>query len=94
LEGTLNEIIRNNLAGDAIHVALAEDPRIKPVESQQYKDAPDPHCWFSIPYVKVYTDRAMQALIQTDQIDLSLGSPEVDPHGKKIPRKEEKKKRS
>lgn len=26
-----------------------------------------------------------------DQIDLSLGSPEVDPHGKKIPRKEEKK---
>ena len=66
LEGTLDEIIRNNLAGDAIHVALAEDPRIKPVESQQYKGAPDPHCWFSIPYVKVYTDRAMQALIQAD----------------------------
>lgn len=30
----------------------------------------------------------------TDQIDLSLGFPEVDPHGKKIPRKEEKEGRS
>ena len=29
-----------------------------------------------------------------DQIDLALGSPEVDPHGKKIPRKEEKKKQT
>ena len=28
-----------------------------------------------------------------DQIDLALGSPEVDPHGRKIPRKEEKKER-
>ena len=66
LEGTLDDIIRNNLASDAIHLALAEDSRIEPIESQQYKGAPDPHCWFSIPFVKVYTDRAMQALIQAD----------------------------
>jgi len=66
LEGTLDDIIRNNLAADGIHVALAEDSRIEPIESRQYKGAPDPHCWFSIPFVKVYTDRAMQALIQAD----------------------------
>ena len=66
LEGTLDDIIRNNLAVGAIHAALAEDSRLEPIESLQYKGAPDPHCWFSIPYVKIYTDRAMQALIQAD----------------------------
>ena len=66
LEGTLDDIIANNLAADAIHAALAEDPRIEPIESQQYRGAPDPHCWLSIPLVKIYTDRAMQALIQAD----------------------------
>ena len=66
LEGTLQEIIRNNLAQGAIHLALAEDPRIKPIESQQYKGAPDPHCWFNLKYFKIYTERAMTALIQCD----------------------------
>jgi manganese/zinc/iron transport system substrate-binding protein len=66
LEGTLEDIIRNNLAEGAVLQHLAEDEKIKAIESQQYQGAPDPHCWFSIPYYKVYVERALQALIQVD----------------------------
>jgi len=66
LEGTLEGIIRNNLAEGAPLVHLAEDERIRTIESQQYRGAPDPHCWFSIPYFKIYVERALQALVRID----------------------------
>ncbi|MFH1070458.1 MAG: zinc ABC transporter substrate-binding protein [Candidatus Glassbacteria bacterium] len=66
LEGTLHDIIHNNVAGGAVLCALGEDPRIKPIESQVFKGAPDPHCWFNILHVKVFVDRAMGALIEAD----------------------------
>ncbi|MBW7996265.1 MAG: manganese transporter [Candidatus Glassbacteria bacterium] len=66
LEGTLHDIVHNNLKDGAVFRELAEDERIEVIESQQYQGAPDPHCWFSIPYVKVYTENAAEALAEAD----------------------------
>lgn len=66
LEGTLAKIIDNNLTGKAIKVSLADDPRVKPLESQQYQGAPDPHCWFDIAFFKVYAERCRDAMIAID----------------------------
>ncbi len=66
LEGTLQGIVHNNLKEGAVLRALAEDERIRVIESVQYKGAPDPHCWFSIPYVKVYALNAAEALCKAD----------------------------
>jgi ABC-type Zn uptake system ZnuABC Zn-binding protein ZnuA len=77
LEGTLAKIIDNNLAPGAVQVAVAEDPRIKPLESEQYKGAPDPHCWFNIAYFRVYAEKCSSAMSQ------------VDPAGKEIYEKAE-----
>ncbi len=66
LEGTLQGIVRNNLREGAVFRELAEDERIEVIESVQYQGAPDPHCWFSIPYVKVYARNATEALCDAD----------------------------
>jgi manganese/zinc/iron transport system substrate-binding protein len=66
LEGTLHDIVHNNLKDGAVFCELAEDERIKVIESEQYQGAPDPHCWFSLPFVKVYTANATEALIAAD----------------------------
>jgi ABC-type Zn uptake system ZnuABC Zn-binding protein ZnuA len=66
LEGTLHDIVHNNLKSGAVLKELAEDPRIHPIESETYKGAPDPHCWFNVPYVKVYAERTSDALAEAD----------------------------
>lgn len=66
LEGTLHDIVHNNLKPGAVLKELAEDPRIHPIESETYKGAPDPHCWFNVPYVKVYAERTADALAEAD----------------------------
>jgi manganese/zinc/iron transport system substrate-binding protein len=65
LEATLGAVIENN-ASRATVVALAVDPRIKPLGSEQTKSAPDPHCWFNVKYFRVYAERARDALIKAD----------------------------
>lgn len=66
LEGTLHDIVHNNLKDGAVYRELAEDERIKVIESEQYQGAPDPHCWFSLPFVRVYTENAAEALCSAD----------------------------
>ncbi len=66
LEGTLHDIVHNNLKDGAVFRELAEDDRIKVIESKQYQGAPDPHCWFSLPFVKVYAENAAEALVAAD----------------------------
>ncbi len=64
LEATLMSIIEHNAPGR--FVELAEDPRIDPLRSLTAKGAPDPHCWFSVPYFRVYAERARDALVKAD----------------------------
>ena len=66
LEATLGHIVENNVSEGAILKKLAENSKIKPIESQQYKGAPDPHCWFNIGYYKLYVEGARDALIEAD----------------------------
>ena len=66
LEATLGHIVDNNVSEGAVLKKLAENPKITPIESQQYKGAPDPHCWFNITYYKAYTESARDALIEAD----------------------------
>jgi len=66
LEGTLHDIVHNNLKPGAVFKELAEDERIEPIESVVYKGAPDPHCWFNVRYVKVYAERTADALAEAD----------------------------
>lgn len=65
LEATLGHVVDNN-AKSAKVVRLAETPRIVPFESEQSRGAPDPHCWFSVPYFRIYAERARDALIEID----------------------------
>jgi manganese/zinc/iron transport system substrate-binding protein len=65
LESTLQHVIENN-AGDSIVARLAESKGIVPLESEQTRGAPDPHCWFNVQYFRIYTERARDALIQAD----------------------------
>lgn len=65
LEATLGHVIENN-AKHATVVALAESPEIVPLESEQTRGAPDPHCWFNVGYFKVYAQRARDGLIAAD----------------------------
>ncbi len=65
LESTLAHTIENN-AGKAKVVKLAETPLIVPLESEQYRGAPDPHCWFNVRYFRAYAERARDALIESD----------------------------
>lgn len=66
LEGTLAKIINNNLAKDAILVALADDPRIKSVALHNFQGAPDPHCWFDVSYFRICAERCRDALLAAD----------------------------
>lgn len=66
LEGNLGDIIKNNLASGALNVALAETEAIKPLGSEQYQGAPDPHCWFDVGYFKIYAQRCRDAFIEAD----------------------------
>ncbi len=65
LESTLGHAIANN-ASDALVVKLAETPLIVPLESEQFRGAPDPHCWFNVRYFRAYAERARDALIKAD----------------------------
>ena len=65
LESTLEHIIEHNAEG-AVVAKLAEDDRIKTLGSETIEGAPDPHCWFNVAYFKVYTERALDALIAAD----------------------------
>ncbi len=65
LESTLEHAIENN-AGDALVVRLANAPEIVPLESEQFRGAPDPHCWFNVGYFRVYAQRTRDALVQID----------------------------
>ena len=67
LEATLGHVVDNNTAKGAKVVRLAETPRIVPFESEQSRGAPDPHCWFSVPYFRIYAERARDALIEIDE---------------------------
>jgi manganese/zinc/iron transport system substrate-binding protein len=64
LESTLMTIIEHNAPGK--FTLLAEDPRIDPLRSESAQGAPDPHCWFSVPYFRVYAERARDAFIKAD----------------------------
>lgn len=66
LEATLGHVVKNNTAKGAKVVRLAETPRILPFESEQTRGAPDPHCWFSVPYFRIYAERARDALVEVD----------------------------
>lgn len=65
LESTLGQVIEHNAAPEKV-VRLAESPRIVPLESEAFRGAPDPHCWFNVGYFKVYAERTRDALIQAD----------------------------
>lgn len=65
LEATLGHVIDNN-ASNATVVRLAETPEIKPLESEQFRGAPDPHCWFNVSYFRIYVERARDALVEID----------------------------
>ena len=66
LEATLGRVVDNNTKKGAKVVRLAETPRIVPFESEKSRGAPDPHCWFSVPYFRIYAERARDALIELD----------------------------
>jgi ABC-type Zn uptake system ZnuABC Zn-binding protein ZnuA len=59
-------VIENNLPAGALNVALGETSKIKPLESQQYQGAPDPHVWFNVKYFRVFAERTRDALIRAD----------------------------
>jgi len=65
LEATLGEVIAHNTANATV-VRLAEAPEIVPLESEQTRGAPDPHCWFNVQYFRVYAERARDALCKAD----------------------------
>ncbi len=71
LESTLLHIIENN-AKDAQVVALAEDPRIITLGSDDKQGAPDPHCWLDVNYYKVYVERARDGLVAIDPANTVL----------------------
>jgi len=64
LEATLAHVIEHNAKGKVVR--LAETPQIVPLESEQTRGAPDPHCWFNVQYFRVYAERARNALIEAD----------------------------
>lgn len=64
LEATLAHVIEHNSKGKVVR--LAETPQIVPLESEQTRGAPDPHCWFNVQYFRVYAERARDALIDAD----------------------------
>jgi manganese/zinc/iron transport system substrate-binding protein len=64
LEATLGDIIANNAKGKV--VMLAETPLIVPLESENARGAPDPHCWFNVMYFRIYAERTRDALIDID----------------------------
>jgi len=64
LEATLAHVIEHNSKGTVVR--LAETPQIVPLESEQTRGAPDPHCWFNVQYFRVYAERARDALIEAD----------------------------
>ncbi len=64
LEATLAHVVEHNAKGKVVH--LAETPQIVPLESEQTRGAPDPHCWFNVQYFRVYAERARDALIEAD----------------------------
>ena len=63
LEATLGDVVANNASGARV-VRLAEAPGIAPLESEQFRGAPDPHCWFNIGYFRIYAERTRDALIE------------------------------
>ncbi len=64
LEATLTHAIEHNAKGKIVR--LAETPQIMPLESEQTRGAPDPHCWFNVQYFRVYAERARDALVEAD----------------------------
>jgi ABC-type Zn uptake system ZnuABC Zn-binding protein ZnuA len=64
LEATLNHVIEHNAKGKVVR--LAETPQIVPLESEQTRGAPDPHCWFNVQYFRVYAERARDAMVEAD----------------------------
>ncbi len=66
LEGTLKDIISNNLSTGSLRVPLGEDPRIKVHESKKYKGAPDPHVWMNVAYFRIMAEKCLKTLIQMD----------------------------
>ncbi len=67
LEATLGHVIEHNAVGAKV-VRLAETPQIVPLESEQTRGAPDPHCWFNVLYFRVYAERTRDALMEADPI--------------------------
>ena len=65
LESTLGHVIENN-AEQAKVVRLAEAPEIVPLESERYRGAPDPHCWFNVRYFRIYAEGVRDALVEAD----------------------------
>jgi len=64
LEATLNHVVEHNAKGKVAR--LAETAQIVPLESEQSRGAPDPHCWFNVQYFRVYAERARDALMDAD----------------------------
>ena len=68
LESTLLHVVEHNARGRVIK--LAEDPRIKPLGWKPQGDgataASDPHCWFNVPYFRVYAEQVRDALCEVD----------------------------
>lgn len=65
LEATLGSVIAGHTS-QATVVKLAESPLIVPLESENARGAPDPHCWFNVQYFRVYVERARDALVAAD----------------------------
>jgi ABC-type Zn uptake system ZnuABC Zn-binding protein ZnuA len=64
LEATLSHVVEHNAKGKVAR--LAETARIIPLESEQTRGAPDPHCWFNVQYFRVYAEGTRDALVDAD----------------------------
>ncbi len=65
LEATLSHVIENN-AGDTPVARLAEARGITPLQSDRFRGAPDPHCWFNVRHFRIYAEGVRDALIAAD----------------------------
>ena len=83
LEATLGHVIDNNSANAKV-VRLAETPRITPLESEQFRGAPDPHCWFNVDYFRIYAERARDALIEIDPKNAEVYRKNADEYVKEL----------
>ena len=66
LEGTLQDIILNNLPQTSLLVSLAETEGIQVRTSTKYKGAPDPHVWMNVDYFRKMAKKCLAVLEQID----------------------------